>query len=96
MKKYLVRNGFTFVGTDNKVVGGGAEIELEEDVAQFHLHKLEPVAPVQASAPKKAAAPKAPAATAPADPAPPAEPVPPADPAPLGGEQSGGDATAGT
>ena len=93
MKKYLVRNGFTFVGADNKVVGGGAEIELEDDVAQLHLHKLEPAAPVQTSAPKKAAGAKAPPATAPADPVPQADPVPPADPAPQGGEQAGGDAT---
>ena len=59
--KYMIRNGFTFVEHDGKVKVGGDIVELEDDVAAQHLHKLE-----DAPAPKKAAkAPKsAPAETA--------------------------------
>jgi hypothetical protein len=42
-KKYMIRDGFTFRGDDGKVAAGGDTIDLEDDVAQLHLHKLEPV-----------------------------------------------------
>lgn len=41
MKTYIIREGFTFVGDDGKQKFGGDTIELEDDVAAVHLHKLE-------------------------------------------------------
>jgi hypothetical protein len=57
-KKYTIRDGFTFRGDDGKVASGGDTIDLEDDVAQLHLHKLEPVdeQPKRKSAPKGQAA----------------------------------------
>lgn len=40
-KKYTIRAGFTFRGDDGEVAGGGDIVELEDDVAQLHAHKLE-------------------------------------------------------
>lgn len=49
-KKYKIRDGFTFVdGADMKI--GGDVIELEDDVAANHLHKLEAVEVKQSKAP---------------------------------------------
>jgi hypothetical protein len=48
-KKYMIRPGFTFVDHQNTVKGGGEIIELEDDIAALHLHKLE-----EPPAPKKA------------------------------------------
>jgi hypothetical protein len=57
-KKYTIREGFTFRGDDGKVAGGGDTIELADDVAKQHLHKLEPVEEPtkRKAAPKPAAA----------------------------------------
>jgi hypothetical protein len=40
-KKYRIRDGFTFRGDNGAVIGGGDVIELEDDVAALHAHKLE-------------------------------------------------------
>jgi hypothetical protein len=40
-KQYQIRHGFSFVDDKNAVHTGGAVIELADDVAQLHLHKLE-------------------------------------------------------
>lgn len=42
-KKYTIREGFTFVNHDQTVSVGGDIIELDDDVAAQHAHKLEPV-----------------------------------------------------
>ena len=42
-KKYKIREGFTFVNSDQTVAVGGDIIELDDDVATQHAHKLEPV-----------------------------------------------------
>lgn len=42
-KKYKIREGFTFVQSDQTVAVGGDIIELDDDVATQHAHKLEPV-----------------------------------------------------
>lgn len=57
-KKYLIRAGFTFVDHQNNVKGGGDIVELEDDIAALHLHKLEePPAPKKTvKAPKPAPA----------------------------------------
>ena len=47
-KDYLIRDGFSFVESDGTVITGGDTIELPDDVAAEHLHKLvliDPVAP---------------------------------------------------
>ena len=67
-KKYMIRHGFTFVDYQGAVKEGGEIIELDDDVAALHLHKLE-----DAPAPKKAAkvpkpAPAETTATAPEEP----------------------------
>jgi hypothetical protein len=49
-KKYMIRNGFTFVDHQGTAKVGGEVIELDDDVAALHLHKLE-----EAPAPKKVA-----------------------------------------
>jgi hypothetical protein len=41
-KKYIIRAGFTFRGDDGQLAAGGDTIELEDDVAKLHAHKLEP------------------------------------------------------
>jgi hypothetical protein len=91
MKKYKIRDGFTFIDENNAVRGGGSEIDLPDDIAQLHLHKLELAAPVQTSAPRKAAGPKAaaatPAPTPAADPGAAADPAPVADSAPQGEDE---------
>lgn len=43
-KKYTIRDGFSFIDENNDVKTGGAVIELEDDVAANHAHKLELVA----------------------------------------------------
>lgn len=43
-KKYTIREGFTFVCSNNEVKTGGEILELEDDVAANHAHKLELVA----------------------------------------------------
>jgi hypothetical protein len=40
-KKYKIRDGFTFRGDDGTTAGGGDVIELDDDVAELHAHKLE-------------------------------------------------------
>jgi hypothetical protein len=42
-KTYKIRDGFSFVMDDRTVKGGGDIVELEDDVAKGHAHKLEPV-----------------------------------------------------
>lgn len=49
-KKYTIREGFSFIGDNNEVKSGGEIVELDDDVAANHAHKLELVAePVQVS-----------------------------------------------
>ena len=49
-RKYMIRDGFSFIGDNNEVKSGGEIVELDDDVAANHAHKLELVAePVQAS-----------------------------------------------
>ena len=43
-KKYTIREGFSFVDDSNEVKHGGEIVELEDDVAANHAHKLELVA----------------------------------------------------
>lgn len=43
-KKYTIREGFSFVDDSNNVKSGGEIVELEDDVAANHAHKLELVA----------------------------------------------------
>jgi len=64
-KKYTIRDGFSFVGTDNKVISGGATITLDDDVAKLHAHKLEAVEEVE----KKSKSKKEPDLTPPPPPA---------------------------
>ena len=66
-KQYKIRTGFSFVGADRKVIGGGEIVTLEDDVAAGQLHKLEEVRP-EATAPAKKPAPKPKTTEAPADP----------------------------
>jgi hypothetical protein len=40
-KKYKIRDGFTFRGDDGNTAVGGDTIELDDDVAALHAHKLE-------------------------------------------------------
>lgn len=40
--KYRIRAGFSFVVGNDKVLTGGDVVELEDDVASQHAHKLEP------------------------------------------------------
>jgi len=42
-KEYTIRHGFSFVGADQIVRVGGEKIELDDDVAANHAHKLEAV-----------------------------------------------------
>lgn len=42
-KQYKIRAGFTFVMDDRTVKTGGDVLDLEDDVAKDHAHKLEPV-----------------------------------------------------
>lgn len=78
MKTYIIRAGFTFLMPDNSVKAGGEKIQLDDDVAAQHLHKLEeePEAKPKKVAAKPAATPEqapadstAPAADPAADPA---------------------------
>ncbi|MDY7537674.1 hypothetical protein QN372_00795 [Undibacterium sp. RTI2.1] len=41
MKTYKIREGFSFVMDDNTVKIGGDLIDVEDDVAANHSHKLE-------------------------------------------------------
>lgn len=41
MKTYTIRAGFSFVMPDGEVKGGGDKVDLPDDVADQHLHKLE-------------------------------------------------------
>lgn len=43
LKQFMIRAGFSFVMPDGAVLTGGDKIDLEDDVAQQHLHKLEEV-----------------------------------------------------
>lgn len=54
-KKYLIRAGFTFVDYQGNVKGGGEIVELEDDIAALHLHKLDE--PPVAKKPAKVAKP---------------------------------------
>ena len=40
--KYRIRAGFSFVVGLGQVLAGGEVVELEDDVASQHAHKLEP------------------------------------------------------
>lgn len=71
-KKYLIRAGFTFVDHQGGVKGGGEIVELEDDIAALHLHKLEEP-PAAKKAPKAAKPPQAEAAVAGEEDAPAAE-----------------------
>lgn len=45
-KKYQLRAGFSMrVGDSNEVIEGPAEVELEKEEAELHLHKFEALAP---------------------------------------------------
>jgi hypothetical protein len=61
VKAYLIRAGAAFVLADGSRATGGQLIELDDDVAQAHADKLEPVQevpePVQAPALEAAPAP---------------------------------------
>ncbi len=41
MKKYTIREGFSFVLPNGDVLVGGETVDLPDDVAEQHLHKLE-------------------------------------------------------
>lgn len=41
MKTYTIRSGFSFVMPNGDVKGGGDTVDLPDDVADQHLHKLE-------------------------------------------------------
>lgn len=43
--KYRIRNGFVLWLTDSQCFEGGTELELTEDQAALHLHRLELVNP---------------------------------------------------
>lgn len=91
MKQYKIRAGFSFVGDDKVVKGGGETVTLADDVAELHAHKLEVVQTSAQRKPAKAAADTSKTAEAdkPADAAPPAaDPVPAADGA-AAGEDAG-------
>ena len=53
MRIFLIREGFSFVLPNNEVLTGGDKIELPDDIAALHAHKLEEVTK-KAKAPKKA------------------------------------------
>ncbi|MFZ6734738.1 hypothetical protein ACO0LG_22635 [Undibacterium sp. Ji42W] len=53
MKKFVIRDGFSFVLPNNEVLTGGDTIDLPDDIAALHAHKLEEVVK-KAKAPKKA------------------------------------------
>lgn len=40
-KKYTIRAGFSFVMDDRSVKVGGDVVDLEDDIASGHAHKLE-------------------------------------------------------
>ena len=40
---YIIRSGCSFRLADGSLASGGATIELEDDVAQAHAEKLQPV-----------------------------------------------------
>lgn len=67
MNTYKIRDGFTVRLDEKTVLDGGDVIELDDDTAAMHAHKLEPVesdAPKKTKAAAKAAEPeKADAAT---------------------------------
>lgn len=42
-KKYTIRDGFSFIDDNSEVKAGGEIIELDDDVAAQHLHKLDVV-----------------------------------------------------
>jgi hypothetical protein len=53
--QYKIRHGFSFVDHLGAVLTGGRVVELADDVAQLHLHKLEVLpAPTSKRAPPKA------------------------------------------
>lgn len=43
MKTYRIREGFSFIGDKGQVIPAGELIELSDDVAVLHLHRLEAV-----------------------------------------------------
>lgn len=70
MKKFTVRDGFSFLLPDGTVASGGDAIELPDDIAATPDHRLEPVlskaaakAAAQADADAEAAAQAAQAAS---------------------------------
>lgn len=88
--EYKIREGFTFRDDDGTVRGGGETIKLAADVAELHLHKLEPL--VQADAPT-AEQPKAARTRPPKPPAgDPASGAAPADASGGAGDTGAGDA----
>jgi hypothetical protein len=59
-KQYKIRHGFSFVDHLGAVLTGGETVELADDVAQLHLHKLEVLpALISKRAPPKAQKPAA-------------------------------------
>ena len=44
MRAYVIRSGCRFRTADGQVKSAGEVIELDDDVAQVHADKLEPVA----------------------------------------------------
>lgn len=54
MRAYLIRSGCRFRTADGQVKGAGDVIELDDDVAQVHADKLEPVQAEPDPAPEEA------------------------------------------
>jgi len=48
VRAYLIRSGCRFRTADGQVKSAGDVIELDDDVAQVHADKLEPVEPATA------------------------------------------------
>jgi hypothetical protein len=48
VRAYLIRSGCRFRTADGQVKVAGDVIELDDDVAQVHAEKLEPVEPASA------------------------------------------------
>ena len=77
-KKYQIRAGFSFSTGNGTVLEGGETIELEDDVAKLHMHKLEVLEPAKPP-PKQEKKPVAPKAQKPEPPDTPTETPPPVD-----------------
>lgn len=55
MKRYTIREGFSFVMPDNSVKVGGDTVDLPDDVAEQHFHKFEALPEQEPAVPEKAA-----------------------------------------